>query len=84
MARRGWLPPLASCLARGLRWSAALLALAFLIIVATIDLPDLPAHLGKRLFWTLTVRELAFAAGALANEEALATSALREILNSFT
>jgi uncharacterized membrane protein len=46
-------------------WSAALTALLFIIIVVTIDLPNLPAHLGDRLFWTLTVRELAFAGGAM-------------------
>lgn len=50
---------------RYVRWSASLLALLFLIIVATIDLPNLPAHLHQRLFWTLTVRETAFAAGAM-------------------
>jgi uncharacterized membrane protein len=47
------------------RWSAALLALLFVIIVATIDLPNVPMHVHERLFWTLTVRELAFASGAL-------------------
>ena len=50
---------------RHVRWSAGLLALAFLIIVATIDLPNLPINAGKRLFWTLTFRELAFAGGAM-------------------
>jgi uncharacterized membrane protein len=50
---------------RHVRWSAALLALAFLIIVATIDLPNLPMNADKRLFWTLTARELAFAGGAM-------------------
>jgi uncharacterized membrane protein len=50
---------------RHVRWSATLLALLFLIIVATIDLPILPMHARERLFWTLTVRELAFASGAL-------------------
>jgi len=50
---------------RHVRWSAALLALLFLIIVATVDLPNLPGHLHERLFWTLTVRELCFAAGAM-------------------
>jgi uncharacterized membrane protein len=47
------------------RWSAPLLALLFLTIVTTIDLPNLPQHLHERLFWTLTVRELCFAAGAM-------------------
>ena len=50
---------------RHVRWSATLLALLFVIIVVTIDLPNLPAHIHERLFWTLTVRELAFAAGAM-------------------
>src|ERR1700753_2407044 len=50
---------------RCVRWSASLLALLFLIIVATIDLPNLPQHIYERLFWTLTVRETAFAGGAM-------------------
>lgn len=47
------------------RWSASLLAVLFLIIVVTVDLPNLPAHLHERLFWTLTARELVFACGAM-------------------
>src|ERR1700729_2029731 len=35
---------------RCVRWSASLLALLFLIIVATIDLPNLPQHIHERLF----------------------------------
>jgi uncharacterized membrane protein len=50
---------------RHVRWSALLLALLFLIFVVTIDLPNLPAHVHERLFWTLTVRETAFAGGAM-------------------
>ena len=50
---------------RYVQWSALLLALLFLIIVATIDLPNLPQHIHERLFWTLTVRETAFAGGAM-------------------
>src|SRR5580658_6166553 len=50
---------------RCVRWSASLLALLFLIIVATIDLPNLPGHTHERLFWTLTVRETCFAGGAM-------------------
>jgi uncharacterized membrane protein len=50
---------------RHVRWSAALLALLFLIIVATIDLPSLPKGAHNRFFWILTVRETAFACGAL-------------------
>jgi uncharacterized membrane protein len=50
---------------RLVHWSAPLVALMFVIIVVTIDLPNLPAHTGERLFWTLTVRELAFGAGAM-------------------
>jgi len=50
---------------RYVRWSAALLALLFLIIVATIDLPSLPKDAHDRFFWILTVREMAFAGGAI-------------------
>src|SRR5580704_11439339 len=50
---------------RYVRWSATLLALLFLIIVATVDLPNLPKEIHERLFWTLTVRETAFAGGAM-------------------
>lgn len=50
---------------RQVRWSAALTATLLLIIVATIDLPNLPRHIHERLFWTLTVRETSFAAGAM-------------------
>jgi len=53
--------------------SASLLALLFLIIVLTIDLPTLPAHIHERFFWILAVRETTFAAGALV----LAGSVLR-------
>jgi len=50
---------------RCVRWSAALLAVFFLLVVATIDLPGLPSSLHERLFWTLTVRETCFAGGAM-------------------
>jgi uncharacterized membrane protein len=50
---------------RCVRWSGLLLALLFLIIVATLDLPILHIHIHERLFWTLTVRETAFAGGAM-------------------
>jgi uncharacterized membrane protein len=50
---------------RCVRSSSALLALFFLIIVITIDLPRLPRHLHDHIFWTLTVRETGFACGAL-------------------
>jgi uncharacterized membrane protein len=50
---------------RCVRLSATLLALFFLIIVAVVDLPNLPAQFHDRIFWTLTVRELCFAAGAI-------------------
>src|SRR5580692_3414656 len=50
---------------RYVRWSASLLALLFLIIVVTVDVPNLPEHVHERLFWTLTVRETAFAGGAM-------------------
>ncbi len=48
-----------------MRLSATLLALFFLIIVAVVDLPNLSAQLHDRIFWTLTVRELCFAGGAM-------------------
>ena len=61
-----WLAAAISFIAwRCVRWSASLTALLFLIIVATLDVPGVPKNLHDRLFWTLTVRELSFAAGAL-------------------
>jgi uncharacterized membrane protein len=50
---------------RCVRWSALLLALFFLIVVAAIDLPNLPKDAHDRFFWILTVRETAFAGGAM-------------------
>lgn len=50
---------------RGVRWAASLLALFFLIIVATLDLPNVAKDAHDRFFWILTVRETAFAAGAI-------------------
>jgi uncharacterized membrane protein len=50
---------------RYVRLSASLLALFFLIIVTTVDLPNLPQNIHERLFWTLMVRETCFAAGAI-------------------
>jgi len=47
------------------RWSATLLAVLFLVIVVTVDLPILSKQLHERLFWTLTARETCFAAGAM-------------------
>jgi uncharacterized membrane protein len=47
------------------RWSAPLVAVLFLIIAATIDLPNLSMHANEWLFWTLTARELAFGGGAM-------------------
>lgn len=69
-------------LGRGVRWSAALLALFFVIIVATLDLPNLPASMHDRLSWILTVRETSFAAGAmvLAGSQWPATSSANAVL----
>lgn len=50
---------------RWVRWSAVLLALFFVIVVVTLDLPNVPSHLHNRIFWTLTARELSFAGGAM-------------------
>jgi uncharacterized membrane protein len=50
---------------RCVRWSALLLAVFFLIVVFTVDLPKMPQHVHERLFWTLTVREMCFAGGAM-------------------
>jgi uncharacterized membrane protein len=60
-----WAAAISFIAGRYVRWSASLLALLFLIIVATMDLPNLPGHLHERLFWTLTVRETSFAGGAM-------------------
>ena len=61
-----WLAAAISFIAwRQVRWSAAGVALLMIIIVVTIDLPKLPRLAHERLFWTLAVRELAFASGAM-------------------
>lgn len=45
--------------------SAALTALMMLIIVVTIDGPNVPKMAHQRFFWILTVRETCFAGGAM-------------------
>ncbi len=50
---------------RYVQWSAILLALLFLIFVFAIHLPNLSKHIHERLFWTIAVRETAFAGGAM-------------------
>lgn len=61
-----WLAAAISLVAwRQVRWSATLVALLMVIIVVTIDLPNLPKQVHQRLFWTLILRELAFASGAM-------------------
>jgi uncharacterized membrane protein len=50
---------------RHVRWSAPLLALLFLIIVTTVDLPNLSRGMHERLLWTLAAREMSFGAGAM-------------------
>jgi uncharacterized membrane protein len=49
---------------RYVRWSAFWLAMMFMIFFA-VGLPKLPMHAHERLFWTLLVRQLLFAAGAM-------------------
>ena len=61
-----WLAAAISFIAwRCVRLSATLTGLLFFIIVVTLDLPIVPTHAHERLFWTLTVRETAFASGAM-------------------
>jgi uncharacterized membrane protein len=48
------------------RWSAPLLAVMFFIFVLTIHLPNVIAHPHDRIRWAVMLRDLAFAAGALA------------------
>jgi len=50
---------------RYVRSSAFLLALLFLFIVATVDLPNLSKHAHQRVVWTLSLREAAFDGGAM-------------------
>ena len=50
---------------RGVRWSSVGLAVFFLLIVITVDLPNLQKGFHNRLFWILTVRETCFAGGAM-------------------
>jgi uncharacterized membrane protein YphA (DoxX/SURF4 family) len=48
------------------RWSAPLLALMFFTFVLSIHVSGVIAHPKDRLFWTIMLRDLTFAAGALA------------------
>lgn len=50
---------------RGVRWSALGIALFFLLVVITIDLPGLPKFPHTRFYWILTARETCFAGGAM-------------------
>jgi len=50
---------------RGVRWSTLLLAVFFLLVVVTIDLPGMGKGFHDRFFWILTVRETCFAGGVL-------------------
>ena len=50
---------------RGVRWSSLGLALFFLLVVTTIDLPGIPNEIHDRFFWILTLRETCFAGGAM-------------------
>ncbi len=52
-------------LARCVRWSAPLVALMMLLIVVTLDVPNIPAGVHQRFFWILFVREMSFAGGAM-------------------
>lgn len=61
-----WLAAAVSFIAwRNVRWSASLVALLMVIIVVTIDVPNVSKGMHERLFWTLFVRELAFGSGAM-------------------
>jgi uncharacterized membrane protein len=46
--------------------AATLLGAMFFSFVLLIDVPGLMAHPSNRIFWTLTLREIAFSGGALA------------------
>src|SRR5438094_463276 len=46
--------------------AATLLGAMFFSFVLLIDIPGLLAHPSNRLFWTLTLREIAFSGGAFA------------------
>ena len=61
-----WLAAAISFIAwQEVRWSAPLVVLLFLIIVATIDIPGVFANWHDRFSWILTARELSFAGGAM-------------------
>lgn len=50
---------------RCVRWSGVSLALFFLLVVALDDVPSIAAQAHGRLFWSLFVREISFAGGAM-------------------
>ncbi|HTV82577.1 MAG TPA: hypothetical protein VME18_08000 [Acidobacteriaceae bacterium] len=50
---------------RCVEWSAPHVALMMLLIVATLDVPNVAAGFHQRFFWILLVREMSFAGGAM-------------------
>lgn len=68
---------------REVQWSAGLLALFFLLVVVTVDLPNLQKGMHDRFFWILTVRETCFAGGALALAGSVWPSAALEKVGRF-
>jgi len=53
-------------LRKQLRLSATLLAIMFFLFVVLIHVPNLAQHLRDRILWSVALRDLAFAGGALA------------------
>ena len=51
---------------RYVRWSTLLLAIMIFLFVATIHIPNVITHPKERIFWTVMLRDSAFAAGILA------------------
>lgn len=51
---------------RYVRWSTLLLAILIFLFVASIHIPNVITHPGGRIFWTVMLRDSAFAAGILA------------------
>lgn len=70
-------------LSRYVRWAAPSLAVMFFIFVLSIHLPNVMAEPRNRILWAVMLRDLSFAAGALALAGTIAQDATSKLSKAF-